>query len=310
MLFFSDSDDGTPQRLEELVSAIYNSRSDQQTAREHLPELMKIAGRTLLGLRRSEPRFRESEWLWLSGVSPDDLTMADANAFICACFLEFRAGKTDVWDNCGYFISDILDNPSNLWHAITAHSPQGWEEQFWEYNLHPEKERHLRLYDIASLMIRYYHGDARQIWADYLDQPQEVFNRLKILGLPRSTACLVLGALKDEGYLEGPYDIVGDVVDSRVLGRLVCGIGSGMSSYQARMMGRMIAPGDPWVLDRPLYVLGMSTCAPGPRCRGCPARSGCVYFISQGRSMPIGTTIYEVLFGQKTVQKSLKRWLE
>lgn len=310
MLFLPDSDDESHQRLEALITAVYNSRSDPQKVREYLPELMKITGRTLLRLRRSEPRFRESEWLWLSGVSPDDLAMPDANAFLCACFLEFRAGKADVWDNCGYFINDILDNPSNLWHAITAHSPQGWEEQFWEYNLHPEKEVYLRLYEIAALMIRYYHGDSRQIWADYLDQPQEVFNRLKILGLPRSTACLILGALKDEGYLEGPYDIVGDVVDSRVLGRIACGVGSGMSSYQARMMGRMIAPGDPWVLDRPLYVLGMSTCAPGPRCRGCPARCGCVYFISRELSMSVGPVLYEILFGQKTVQKSLKRWLE
>lgn len=277
--------------------------------RRYLPELLRTAGQTLLHLRRSEPRYRDSEWPWLARDGRQHLTLEDANKFLCASFLEFRAGKTDVWDNTAYFSDEVLEHPDNLWRAIVAHSPEGWNEQFWEYHLHPDPAVYARLRTVAGLMIRYYHGDARQIWEGFSDNPPEVFRRLKILDLPRSTCCLVIGALKDQGYLEGSYDIVGDVVDSRVLARIACGEGSRITPYQARQLARMICVKDPWILDRPLYVLGMSYCAPGPRCRLCPARPGCVYAVSTEIGVHIGTIVHEELFGQKTVQKSLKRWL-
>jgi hypothetical protein len=304
----SDSSEADHKRLISLIHEI-SSLKGYEVVSVHLPELMHITCRTLQHLRRSEPRFRTSEWPWLSGVSAEDLTMQDANRFLCACILELNAGKTDVWENTTYFVQEILDDPENLWHSILMHSSEGWAKQFWEYDLHPEPAVHARLYEVASLMIRYYHGDARQIWADYLSNPQEVFRRIKVLNVARSTACLIIGALKDEHYLEGVFDIVGDVVDSRVLGRIVCGEGSGLSSYQARILGRMVSSEDPWMLDRPLYVLGMSYCGPGPRCRRCPVHERCVYAISSDLGLPVGKPIYEGLFGQKTVQKSLKRWL-
>lgn len=311
-LFSSEPPDNDQDSLLSIIQEIQahvNSDERKGAIRRFIPEIMKISGRNLLWLRQSEPRFRESDWHWLSGVTSDDLTVQDANAFLCACILEFRSGKADVWDNAAYFVNEVLDNPENLWQAIMSHSPRGWEKQFWEYDLHPDKVVYLRLREISSLMIRYYHGDARQIWSDYLDHPLEVFKRLRVLNVPRSTACLVIGALKDEGYLDGAFDIVGDVVDTRVLGRIALGEGSGLSSYQARILGRMISSQDPWILDRPLYVLGMSTCAPGPRCRVCPARQGCMYAVSREIGVNVGTALYEELFGQKTVQKSLKKWL-
>lgn len=306
----SDIQNDDEVRLITLVRdlATAGTFSDPELHR-YIPELMRIAGRTLLHLRRSEPKFRESEWPWLSGVRPEGLTMQDANKFLCACILELQAGKTDVWDNTAYFTDEVLENPENLWKAILVHSRKGWGEQFWEYHLHPEPAVHVRLREVAALMVRYYHGDARQIWEGYFDNPQEVFRRLKILDVPRSTACLVIGALKDQGYLEGAFDIVGDVVDSRVLARIACGEGSRITPYQARQLARMICSKDPWVLDRPLYVLGMSYCAPGPRCRLCPAKGGCAYAVSTGLGIQVGTMVYEYLFGQKTVQKTLKRWL-
>lgn len=307
--FISESSDEDHERLKNLIRKIASSDSDPEVVHRSIPDIIRISGRTLLHLRRSAPRFRESEWLWLSGSRPEDLTLQDANCFLCACILELHAGKTDVWDNTAYFVHEVMDDPENLWRSITGHSPEGWADQFWEYNLHPEPVVHARLREVAVLMVRYYHGDARQIWAEYLTNPQEVFRRIRVLGVPRSTACLVIGALKDEGYLEGSFDIVGDVVDSRVLGRIACGEGSGLTSYQARILGKMISPGDPWVLDRPLYVLGMSTCGPGPRCRSCPANDGCVYAVSMNLGLSIGTAMYEGIFGQKTVQKSLNRWL-
>ena len=308
-VFVSDPIDTDPEQLKILIQNIASSCRDPEIIQHSLHDLIRITGRTLLSLRRFEPRFRTSEWPWLSGTRHDDITLQDANLFLCACILEQNAGKTDVWDNTAYFVHEILDDPENLWRSIILHSPEGWADQFWEYNLHPEPSVHVRLREVASLMVRYYHGDARLIWNEYLANPQEVFKRIRVLKVPRSTACLVIGALKDEHYLEGWFDIVGDVVDSRVLGRIACGEGNGLTSYQARFLGRMIAAGDPWILDRPLYVLGMSYCGPGPRCRRCPVKERCVYAVSLELGLSVGTMVYEGLFGQKTVQKSLKNWL-
>lgn len=308
-LISTESPDVDQQQLKIIIREIASEGMNPEIVPRRLPDLMRIVGRTLLRLRRSAPKFRESEWPWLSGIRPEDQTLRDANKFLCACILELHAGKTDVWDNTACFVHEVLDDPENLWRSILVHSPDGWADQFWEYNLHPEPTVHARLLEVAALMVRYYHGDARQIWADYLVNPQEVFRRIMVLGVPRSTACLVIGALKDEGYLEGVFDIVGDVVDSRVLGRIACGEGSGLTSYQARTLGRMIAAADPWILDRPLYVLGMSYCGPGPRCRLCPAKEGCVYAVSTNLGLAVGKAVYKGLFGQKTMQKSLKRWL-
>jgi hypothetical protein len=303
--------DDDHQRLLTLIREISVAEPDpQQLILRILPELIRISGRTLLSLRRSEPRFRESEWPWLSGVRAGDLTIQDANKFICGCILELQAGKTDVWDNVACFANDILEEPDNLWRAIAAHSPDGWAGQFWEYNLHTEPLVHNRLFEAAKRMIRYYHGDARQIWEEYSDNPREVFRRLGMLDIPRSTACLVIGALKDEGYVHGAFDIVGDVVDSRVLARVACGEVSRITPYQARILARRICARDPWILDRPLYVLGMTTCAPGPRCRRCPAHTGCMYAVSTSLGLSVGKVLYKGFFGQKTIQKSLKRWLE
>lgn len=309
-LISPDTQDDDHERLVILIRKIAESGGDTAlVVSQVLPELVRISGLTLFRLRRSEPRFSQSVWPWLSGEKPGDLTMQDANKFLCACILELNAGKTDVWDNTACFVSDILEEPGNLWKSIVSHSPEGWAEQFWEYNLHPEQSVFHRLHDIAGRMQWYYHGDARQIWENFPDNPSEVFRRLKVLDIPRSTACLIIGALKDEGYVEGAFDIVGDIVDSRVLARIACGEGSRITPYQARMLARKISGRDPWILDRPLYVLGMTTCAPGPRCHRCPACAGCVYAVSADLGVRIGTAVYEGLFGQKTVQKNLKSWM-
>lgn len=302
--------DSDASRLISIIEEITAGGEDSKLViQHHLPELLRISCRTLLRLRRSDIRFRESEWPWLSGAMPESLSMQDANKFLCACILEFRAGKTDVWDNTAFFTDEVLENPENLWRAILAHSQEGWADQFWEYHLHPEPAVHARLWDVAVLMVRYYRGDARQIWEGFFYNPREVFRRLHVLGIPRSSVCLVIGALKDQGYIKGVFDIVGDVVDSRVIARIACGEGSKITSYQAQHLARILCSQDPWLLDRPLYVLGMSYCAPGPRCPRCPARAGCVYAVSRNLGVNIGGLIYENLFGQKTVQKSLKNWL-
>lgn len=297
-------------RLIRIVQEIVHAQTDSGPVVDgYIPELIRITGRALLHLRQSEPRFGKSEWPWLSGISAGDLDSRQANKFLCACILEMQAGTTDVWDNTASFVKEILNEPDNIWKEIRSHSPRGWAEQFWEYELHPDPMVHNRLYDVAGRMLWYYHGDARQIWEGLSDNPREIFHRIRVLHLPRSTACLVIGALKDEGYVEGAFDIVGDVVDSRVLARVVCGEAGRITPYQSRMLARRIYARDPWILDRPLYVLGMTTCTPGPGCHRCPVSSGCLYSVSRSLGVSVGTAVYERFFGRKTVQKSLKSWL-
>lgn len=308
-LITDSSPDTDTDRLETLVKEVGSTDCDDQVSIQALlSELIRISGRTIHTLKLAKPRFRQSDWPHLNISSKDQLTKQDANKFLCGCILEYQAGKVDIWDNTTWFIEEILSDPENLWALIKNHNPADWHALFWEYNLHPEERIHDRLWEVANRMVRYYQGDARQIWSEYKEAPHEVFKRLRILGLPRSTACLVIGALKDEGYIQGKFDIVGDIVDSRVIARLVLGESGGLTSYQARYLTRMIAPDDPWVLDRPLYVLGMSYCIPGPRCGHCPVRSRCTYAICKKMGVTIGKKLHGALFSHKTIQKSLRPW--
>lgn len=271
-------------------------------------EVLQIVSDALHRLTREHPRFRASDSIMLADSSPEEMTRKEANAFLCACFLEYRSGKTDVWDNVVFFTEEVLDNPHNLWQEILDHTLEGWNERFFDYNLHPEPKIHTRLYKIATLMIRFYAGDGRQIWTGYEHDPESVYKRLLLLQIPRSIACLIVGTLKDLGYVQGPFDIVGDIVDSRVLGRMICGDGSGITPMKARRLARMLSPDDPWDLDRPLYLIGSTWCGPGPKCRACPVKHACVLSVSEELGIRPDPVFRDTLFGRKTIQRTLKQW--
>ncbi len=284
------------------------SRADPATVSRLTHTVIHIIADALLRLTREHHRFRESDSAVLFEHPAPCMTRREANTFLCACFLEYRSGKTDVWDNVEFFVDEILDNPDNLWQEIVHHTYEGWHERFFDYNLHPEQGIHDRLYRIATNMIRFYAGDGRQIWGGYEDDPDEIYKRLLLLQIPPSTACLIVGTLKDLGYVHGPFDIVGDIVDARVLGRMVCGDGTCISSLSARRLARMLSPDDPWRLDRPLYLIGSRWCGPGPRCRACLVKEACVYAIAQELGIQPDPVVRESFFGRKSIQKTLKQW--
>ncbi|HOJ95827.1 MAG TPA: hypothetical protein PK024_03180 [Methanospirillum sp.] len=270
-------------------------------------EVLQMVSEALIRLRKEHIRFRASDSVILADSS-FGMTRKEANAFLCACFLEFRSGKADVWDNVVFFTEEILENPDTVWQEIVHHTREGWNERFYDYNLHPEQVIHDRLYQIATLMVRFYAGDGRQIWTGYEQDPESVYKRLLILKIPRSIACLIVGTLKDLGIVQGPFDIVGDIVDARVLGRMVCGDGSGITPMKARRLARMLSPDDPWKLDRPLYLIGTTWCSPGPKCRACPVKQSCVTALSEGMGIRPDPVIRESFFGKKSYQRTLKQW--
>jgi len=208
-------------RLIPLMSSV--SGQDPAEISQVTGEVLQIVSDSLFRLTREHPRFRAPDSFLLTDNFSSEMTRKEANAFLCACFLEYRSGKTDVWDNVVFFTEEVLDNPESLWQEIVDHTQEGWDERFFDYNLHPEPKIHSRLYTIATLMIRFYAGDGRQIWIGYEQDPESVYKRLLLLRIPRSIACLIVGTLKDLGIIQGPFDIVGDIVDSRVLGRMICG---------------------------------------------------------------------------------------
>lgn len=296
-------------RLSGLIHQMAHA-SDMEPAKisQVTGEVLLMVSNALFRLARENSRFRASDSILLIESSPGKMTRTEANTFLCACFLEYRSGKTEVWDNVIFFIEEILDGNENLWHEIVHHTTEGWNERFFDYNLHPEPKIHTRLYHIATLMVRFYAGDGRQIWTGYEDDPESVYKRLLLLRIPRSTACLIVGTLKDLGYIQGPFDIVGDVVDSRVLGRMVCGDGAGITPMKARRLARMLSPEDPWDIDLPLYMIGSTWCGPGPKCRACPVKHSCVHAISEKLGIRPDPLFRDNLFGKKSYQKTLKQW--
>ena len=296
-------------RMALLVRRYASLSSDPLHEKEQISaEVIRAVADALIRLRRENPRFKGSEWSWLFSSPSGNMTRKSANKFLCACFLDFRSGKADIWDNTIYFIEDILEDPENIWQVIHNHTREEWKERFFEYNLHPEITVHERLWKIASGMIRFYAGDGRQIWTGFENSPDEVYKRLNVLQIPRSISCLIIGALKDEGCVTGPFDIVGDIVDARVIGRMLCGVGSDITPFKARKLARMVAPEDSWVLDRPLYLIGSAWCGPGPKCRACPVHYSCFYAISQDLNIKPEPDISNLLLGIRTVQKTLRHW--
>lgn len=298
----------TSDEMAMLVTRMAEISPDEQSCVSRITsDIIQLVAEQLISLRHDHPRFRESDYSMYAGIG-EITCRKDANIFLTACFLEYRSGKTDVWDNAVFFSEEILDDPENLWQVILDHTYEGWKERFYDYNLHPMPEIHNRLYFIASRMVRYYAGDGRQIWEDYLQDPESVYKRLLLLQIPKSIACLVVGILKDLGHIRGSFDIVGDIVDSRVLGRMICGDGSGITFMKARRLARMLAPDDPWILDLPLYLIGSSWCGPGPKCRACPVRNACVFAVSEELGIRPDPVFRDLFFGRKTVQKTLRSW--
>ena len=301
----SAPDDPDSSEILSLIRDIGDGDSDMRVS---VNSIIRCITRFLLKLRASDPLYARASWDWIGEMRSEKLSKRDANNFLFSAILDYRAGPVDIWDNARFFIEEVFHNPDQIWNQIQEYSPEEWSDEFVAFDLHRDRKVHDRLSIVAERMIRYYIGDARRIWEGYEDMPDEIFKRMKILMVPDTTACLVIGALKDVGIATGRCDIRADTPVRRVLARMVCGQFRPLSPYNAMSLARMMFPDDPWTLDRPLYVLGIRQCGPLPRCSVCPAARVCVYKTGGYGITRTDTEIYRCLFGQKSDQKTLKIW--
>ncbi len=79
---------------------------------------------------------------------------------------------------------------------------------------------------------------------------------------------MIAGALVDTGYLVGKADLKADARVMRVLGRVLTE--QPLSPADTIRIAREMHPENPWLLDRPLYLLGGGVCKEtSPRCDKC-----------------------------------------
>jgi endonuclease III len=91
---------------------------------------------------------------------------------------------------------------------------------------------------------------------------------------------MVVGALIDTRKLTGKGDVKVDVHVRRVLGRAVRGHEFLLQETgQVIDLTRSMHPANPWLLDRPLFLLGKQVCeAEEPECSSCFLQSACVHY--------------------------------
>lgn len=151
-----------------------------------------------------------------------------------------------------------------------------------EYSLHRFPKGHERVWTIGKRIIQQYKGDARKIWEG--QSIDATLYRLNDLGVGEQISRMVVGALIDTGQVQGKGDVKADIHVRRVLGRVFQG-----HEFSARDSGKVIDltremyPENPWLLDRPLYLLGKQICRPEPQCGSCYLNRECVYYSNRSR---------------------------
>ena len=245
-------------------------------------------------------------WEWISDAAHRPLTITEANNFLLGCILDFRASAHDTWENCVFFIEEILDSPKNVFAVISEYTEAEWEAEFDAYGLHPEHFVHMRVHHIARRLMRLYRGDGRLLWNLEPTNPREVFKRLIMLGFSNTGATMVVGALKDEGYLSGSFDLIADMPVTRVVSRIFTGTDTLLSVDEIIHAGRYLHRADPWVLDRPFSSLSRMVCRKKAECETCPLGNVCLYHNEHPFS---GDDILMMALGTVTHQMALSAWL-
>jgi len=244
-------------------------------------------------------------WEWLSDAAHQSLSITEANNFLLGCILDFRASTQDTWENCVFFIEEILESPENVFAIIADYTEAEWEREFDAYGLHPERLVHMRVHQISRRIMRLYKGDGRLLWELAPATPREVFKRLTMLGFSNTGAAMVIGALKDEQYLSGSFDLIADALVTRVLSRILTGTDTLLSTDEVIHAGRYLHKSDPWILDRPFSSLARMTCRKKAECAACPLSDICVYVNEYPFS---GDDIIMMVLGTITHQLSLSDW--
>ena len=218
-------------------------------------------------------------WPWLEELEGRSVDKKRANKFLLGCILDWQIHADRAWENARRLAEDVLGDPEDLWGAIAAIPLAQWMERFNQYSLHRFQKGHERVWTIGRRVLSQYRGDARNIWKDV--PPSEALSRLEDLGVGEQISRMVVGALMDTGQIEGIGDVKPDRHVCRVLGRIL--EGSPFQPDQVVYASRQLSPENPWLLDRPLYLIGKEFCfAQDPNCPACPIRAECKYYASKG----------------------------
>jgi endonuclease III len=203
-----------------------------------------------------------------------------ANKFFLASLLQYQVKAYANWRHALAFAEETLGDPEDLWDTIAAFKREVWATRFRTYKLHRFPKAHERVWRIAGEIIRRYQGDARMIW-DQQD-PALALGRLEEMRVGPQISRMIVGALIDTGQIRGQGDVKADVHVCRVLGRVFKG--RDFSPDEATVAARQMAT-NPWLLDYPLWRLGMNTCRPrDPSCGECYLQPTCTFYIQRGRA--------------------------
>lgn len=214
-------------------------------------------------------------WGWLK---PNQrVSLKDANKFMLASILDYQMHSRIAWQNAQRLAEDILKNPDKLWHEITSITLEEWKAKRVEYSLHRFPKGHERVWTIGERIVEKYKGDARKIWNN--QSTDKVMRRFDKLGVGEQLSRMIVGALIDTGHISGRADVKADTHVRRVLGRVLQGHEFPLQDAdKVVVLTREMHPDNPWLLDRPLYLLGKQMCqARVLNCEDCFLRTECVY---------------------------------
>lgn len=211
-------------------------------------------------------------WDWLrKGEIPDKKS---ANKFFLACILDYQIRAEVAWGNARRLAEEILGDPNDLWECITSNSNSQWMSKKKEYSLHHFSIAHERVWRIGNEIVTRYQGDARNIWKN--QKTSTVLDRLNEMSVGEKISQMIVGALYDTGQISEPGDVKADIHVTRVLGRVL--VGDKLSPDKAIEITREMNHENPWLLDRPLYLIGKEYCKESdPRCYECYLSNECAF---------------------------------
>ena len=207
-------------------------------------------------LIRTERRRQSPMWtMFLSDLDGRQADKKIANKFLLGCILDYQMRVEVVWENARRFAEDDLDDPRDLWHAISA-IPKWHTERVWRrYNLHRFPAAHDRVRKIALKVKEHYRGDARKIWKG--QSACETQKRLERIGVGPQLSRMTAGILLDTKQITGAGELKADIHVRRVLGRVFTG--DIVSAAAALDIANRMLPGGSWKLDAQLFRLGNLT---------------------------------------------------
>ena len=182
------------------------------------------------------------------------------------CILNFQMLADTVWKNARRFAEVDLEDPSDLWNTIVA--IEGWNTQRIRrrYRLHRYRQGHARVQRIGRDIVTEHSGDAREIWEN--QAPTEIQRRLEAMRVGEQISRMIVGALYDTRQISGAGDLKADIHVRKVLGRVF--YGKDIPADKALRIANEMIPGQSWMIDAPLYLLGQSICKrTDPDCTRC-----------------------------------------